>query len=648
MVKMITSKHNQIIGLFSALAGCLLIYSALADYYPIKIFAVFFFGCILISFFAPFFPLHAIGLIIISGLAFGNQPGAPFTEYYILYHLLWLVATGPMILGLLRKEIYLFHKHTVYVCFVYFVLIVCATAGSLILWGAILGHYHISLFTLLSAPDYSPVYPFTQVFTTGIFILNAFIAVILEGFSRKAKNKQIFRLKSSVYLAVFFLVLAVTGIIEINSESFRSLLDRIHIRITGFIDTSAPHLIIPFTKEYLPALSPNSLYWNRSWFAVALISTLPFVYIVLSLLLKGKSKLLKFTAHLIIIILLFYLFLAIGARGAFAGFMIFSVTYLLLQSTGIQRFLQNHLLRSAGIILIITLYIIAPLISYSIDPDSRGQHILNSFKIFSEFPLFGAGFESYGFFNRNYLLNLDMATREMTAHNQILQVLTGTGLAGTIVFLLIVGFTLNQLLSVIASGTLTTLEKKNYIALFAGLLSILVYQGVQEWWYIRPVAFHWWLMVAVSARMYSNKNIPSRKRNNAHKMLKKSAAILLLVFILIVPGYTFLYTLEPEIPVNTGIENLGNKTYLVYGNHAVFYQRREPEDSHDSGSYILKISEVKNPYAKPESIKITDIDTFRYQNSMFNKIKIKCKLKYHQAIANTDPKIRCGKLILPD
>lgn len=429
------------------------------------------------------FPLFAVIAIRKPGLAvfllfasmpfFGNHPGGRFMEIFPILCIIWLFISA------------VYHSETIDRRF----LFAYVGYASLLILPIILNpdlfraahFYKNGLFHLLNSHEHSPLYSLQQIIWLAAVPPIAFTAL-------KHKHEMIRG------IAAGFAITVIVGTLDIFIPSFAALLDRIHIAIDGYVNRSRPHGVVVLPQPMMWfSRSPNSLFWNRSWHSVFLVAALPFLHLFLYEALKSKNRRLRHAVLGSVSLFLTLYFLAIGARGGLVA----GISYLCIAGTGFFLLTSSRRLTLLPLLPVISigaallLQTILPLLFLLTEVgklEPRLPQFAAAVRIFIMFPFFGGGTESYGYYNNVFLRAASVAARHGTAHNQLLQILSGNGIAGFLFYTGLLGaFAFNIRRRLIDRHS----DPVPSILILAGMTSSLVYGSVQEWNYIRPVIILW-------------------------------------------------------------------------------------------------------------------------------------------------------------
>ncbi len=441
-------------------------------YYPPKL--AFLLASVLLAFTCAVIWNPSASIFSLMAIApfFGNHPGGRFMEIYILLCSAWLIGMA------LRRKLQLPARFPLYYSLYLVLLILPLLLHPAILQAALF--YKDGLFYLLNANEHSPLYPLQQTVWLAMIPLLAVTA-------RPYRGHIVFGVSAGLILTL------AVGLLEILWPAIPALLDRVHIFVDGYVDRTMPHSILPVSGR--DSYAPNSLFWNRSWHAVYIIASLPFISLFAYDRMKAWPSRKQWASVGFLSLLLTLYLLAVGARGAFVAYLAFLAIAgagLLLIRFGLHRLvLAFPLLVITGALL---LQLIVPLLIVFTEQgktEYRYPQFAAAFNIFNMFPFFGGGTESYGYYNTVHLRAAAQAAKHGSSHNQLLQIAVGNGLAGVVFYA--------GLLLAFAAGIRKRMmaalgQREEMIPLLlitAGMAGCLVYGSVQEWNYLRPVMVMW-------------------------------------------------------------------------------------------------------------------------------------------------------------
>ncbi|WP_244939944.1 O-antigen ligase family protein [Leptospira adleri] len=488
-------------------------------------------------------PLVATAILAGSSVFFGNHPGGRFLELQDSLWIFWSVR-GIVELKLSGSAVFSleFWKRPIGI-----LLSAFFAAGILSLLAnpellADLRFYQKGWFWFLHSTELEPWYP--------IKLLGIGILFWIGWNTRREwlrENERPDRLLDfwAIGIGVGLIIMVLVGWMEYFFPYVKSKLDAYHLWLDGYKLVALPHSYFVWMKALQTNFAIQSLFWNRSWFSVSLVSSLPFVFYLLFRFtgesgleepqdsafknLPSKNRIRIFSLFGIFIVLSLT-FVWIGARGGMFSFAILwivaGVYFLFFQSIK-KESVQKTAVRF-GILALILCGIIFPiLIVYTnfgaADPE-RLSHFRAGWKLFLNKPLFGGGFESYGWYNECCLSQTGKESLYHTTHNQWIQVLSGLGILGGILFSLLWAFLLD---GVAFPGGKK--EKPIYVRAFyfGSVLSVFVYSFFQEWFYLRAVFLQWIVLFG-----YFGKDASDKEKYYLYRIFQKKN-LLKTVFILI-------------------------------------------------------------------------------------------------------------------
>ncbi|KON76858.1 O-antigen ligase family protein [Leptospira kirschneri] len=487
--------------------GILLILPLLA-FYPWKYRIVFVFLFVCFTILDLLFPLVATFFLTASGVFFGNHPGGRFLELQDCLWIYWCVR------GIIENKLYgnriledPFWKSTIGVLLLSFfgigILSLIANPELFLDFK----YYQKGWFWFLHSTELEPYYPIKLLFL-GILFLFGLIA--RKNWLGKSSETNSFYLVFASGVGFGMIVSIGFGWIEYFSPILKWKLNYYHRWLDGYKFLALPHPLIPGLKRYLPRFGIQSLFWNRSWFAVYLVSGLPFLfYWILNVSKNSKIRIFKnnklveegssekiplyvWVLFFTVLLVLGAVFFLIGARGgmfSFLTFCIFTVFiffFLLIKNKNISRvltpvFISHFVL--AGILF--PIWVVWTLVG-PMDPE-RFSHFSSGMKLGIEKLLLGGGFESYGWYNECCLSSDIRASTYHTTHNQYLQIFSGLGMMGVVLYSLLWCFLFYELLKSERRGRSTLVVS----VLFSSVAAVFVYSFFQEWFYLRSVYFQW-------------------------------------------------------------------------------------------------------------------------------------------------------------
>lgn len=506
-------KLFQFKSLIWILFGILLILPLLAFYpWKYRIFFVFLFVCFTIL--DLLFPLAATFFLAASGMFFGNHPGGRFLELQDCLWIYWCVR------GIVENKLYgnrilkdPFWKSPIGVLLLSFfgtgILSLIANPDLFLDFK----YYQKGWFWFLHSTELEPYYPIKLLFL-GILFLFGLIA--RKNWLRKSSETNSFYLVFASGVGFGMIVSIGFGWIEYFSPILKWKLNYYHRWLDGYKFLALPHSLIPGLKRYLPRFGIQSLFWNRSWFAVYLVSGLPFLFYwifngsknsIIRIFQNsqidnnlsqdrkpGISRWVVWVLFPVIITVLGTVFFLIGARGGmfsfltFCIFTIFIFFLLLIKNKSISRVLTPVFISYFVLVgILFPIWVVWTLVG-PMDPE-RFSHFSSGMKLGIEKLLLGGGFESYGWYNECCLSSNIRASTYHTTHNQYLQIFSGLGIVGVVLYSLLWCFLFYELLKPERRGRDRSILVVS--VLFSSVAAVFVYSFFQEWFYLRSVYFQW-------------------------------------------------------------------------------------------------------------------------------------------------------------
>ncbi|EMG23924.1 putative membrane protein [Leptospira interrogans serovar Copenhageni str. LT2050] len=320
--------------------GILLILPLLA-FYPWKYRVVFVFLFVCFTILDLLFPLVATFFLAASGVFFGNHPGGRFLELQDCLWIYWCVR------GIVENKLYgnriledPFWKSRIGVLLLSFfgtgILSLIVNPELYVDFK----YYQKGWFWFLHSTELEPYYPIKLLFL-GILFLFGLIA--RKNWLETNSETNSFYLIFASGVGFGMIVSIGFGWIEYFSPILKWKLNYYHRWLDGYKFLALPHSLIPGLKRYLPRFGIQSLFWNRSWFAVYLVSGLPFLFYWIFNISKNykinifkNNKLLKESSSektspyiwvLFFMVLLVFgaVFFLIGARGGIFSFLTFCI-----------------------------------------------------------------------------------------------------------------------------------------------------------------------------------------------------------------------------------------------------------------------------------------------------------------------------------
>lgn len=440
---------------------------------------------------AFFFPVSSFLLVLLVGPVFGNQPAGRFMELYDFLILFWI--SGAIISPQYRKN---FTESNVRISSFKTLLLpglfVISGLVSILLNWEIYSSDCCQLFPyhLFKAPEYTLLYPFRILIMTILIILSVHTFIVCAEFKKwtrfvkpvnylePGKGKS-FQALGRILTATF--LLSVTfGFLLYNTD-----IRQIHESFLSYLGIAVNYSLardFPASISGMIDYSMQGPFMNRTWLGMYLISTLPFI------LDRIEGKMLPFRWLLMFLLFtggFFFIFPVIGARGAYLSFLMAFIVYVLLTLSkrrlhSLNKIFPIFSFLALAFVLMIALF---PFIALWLDSyDSRQEYFRLALRIFAAAPFFGHGSESYGLLNNLSPYGL-LTSPYYTSHNLLLQILTGQGLVGALIFLAIVYSITRRLLG------------SNRYGFLAGWIALIFYSLFQEWFYLRPLHLLWWLPV---------------------------------------------------------------------------------------------------------------------------------------------------------
>ncbi|MCG6168481.1 O-antigen ligase family protein [Leptospira sanjuanensis] len=478
----------------------ILILLPLLSFYPWKFRIGFAALLILFSILDSFVPRIATFVLAASGVFFGNHPGGRFLE---LQDCLWIVWSLRGIAEnrlhgnrILQNE---FWKRPLGIL----LLLFFGTAFSSLLANpdllSDLRFYRKGWFWFLHSTELEPIYPWKLLLLGILFVFGLLSRnQLAAGSSDRTKPDSVF-LDYAAGISFGILIAVFAGWTEYFFPFAKSTLDGYHRWLDGYKLAALPHSLIPSLERYLPLSAIQSLYWNRSWFAIHLIASLPFLFYWLFSEATDRFRKLRVPFLILLVFVLAVTFFWIGARGgvlsflAFLGMSAFVFAFFRLGNkekiVSVFSAFLSFLFVIAGIVF--PFVVIAT--NAGTGDVERLSHFLAGTKLFFEKPLFGGGFESFGWYNECCLNQEGRQSPYHTAHNQFLQIFSGIGVFGAAVYAALWGFLFYEFLAGKRKGR--SLAETSLV--FGSVFAVFVYSFFQEWFYLRAVYFQWIALFAV-------------------------------------------------------------------------------------------------------------------------------------------------------
>lgn len=465
----------------------------------------------------------SLPVLVALGAFFGNHPGGRGLEFYDLALIFSLLHRIPDLITRLRSEE---RTEQSYLLLLLGLSTAISYCGAFYLLEAFEG-YKLSPFHFLSAREWLPHY------SLKVAAANLVCAALCMDWLQSIKSRAFSDTNAAVLLLIALLVPTTVGILEILSPQITLYLDNYHVWLDGYVDRTPPHQVfansIPFPNEY----APNSLFWNRSWFALYLISCLPIAGIAIQCCGSRfpKSRRALGSLGLLLLTTLAFQFFCIGARAGFLAYSVFLVLlFLLLAKRKPGRFLPWTV-----VCLTAAFLLLLPFLSYTTIGDSllgeRAELYQSGIALFLQFPIAGSGVESFGFWNDLLLRGMSYQRTFASTHNFLIQVGAGMGILGIALVSYFLyrtfRFSIDRMAGSAATGKIAP-------ALFiAGAIAFLIYGGFQEIWYLRGVQLNWWLMITAPGIIWKESRSPEIIQSIAKSMLRRRIAGVSLVFVML-------------------------------------------------------------------------------------------------------------------
>lgn len=350
----------------------------------------------------------------------------------------------------------------------WWLLFVAAGAASIAaseLWISLSG-YGLNPFYFLSAQEQHPHYPFRVLWW-----------MCISGLLIHQMGPGKFARSFAAGLVVSIAAATGLAILEAVIPQLRPALDSVHIGIDGYVEPSPRRGVWRLLGLELTPLSSNSFFWNRTWFAAFLSVSWGAAGWRL-----GRHR----TRWLVIPALL----LGAAASGSRAGILAAAFGTLSLFWLHVMRHRSSvkHIpfVFSLLFLLISPLFIFRPALLAE-----RAPQFQAAINLFLQYPVLGAGIESFAGAAAGSSPLFSQLSLYGTSHNQLLQVLSGMGAAGGLVY---VG-------AFIAAYRYTASPW-----LRAGLITISIHAAFQEFWYVPSVHLGFWTILAACLRGHGKPN----------------------------------------------------------------------------------------------------------------------------------------------
>ncbi|MCB1306412.1 MAG: hypothetical protein KDK37_19115 [Leptospiraceae bacterium] len=303
-------------------------------YYPETHYALFTTAVLIFFLFTLKQPMAAFGLLLLVASFYGNHPGGRFLE---TFDILLILSVAGFTIRKRTPDLYSspdgssanashLLNHLMLVILLVMALGFCS---AYYLFESLEG-YKLEPFYWMAASEWLPHYSIR----VAIVSLLAFVAA--REFAARIREVPV-----NISATVMFLIPAIPlliGIMESLIPGLGKLLDRLHIYLDGYVHRSPSHLSAIKIAPALDGLSPNSLFWNRSWFSVYLIACLPLVGLGVHLLGPQRRRRTIWRAAIVTLLAAYsYCVIAIGARAGLATFGCFAMVLLLLRIPMMRR-----------------------------------------------------------------------------------------------------------------------------------------------------------------------------------------------------------------------------------------------------------------------------------------------------------------------
>ncbi|EQA37480.1 O-antigen ligase [Leptospira inadai serovar Lyme str. 10] len=356
-------------------------------------------------------------------------------------------------------------------------------------------HYRTNPFFFFRSGELEPMYPVKMILVT----ISIYLLFVLAGALNREKGG--FRIPTVLFggLLTGFSATFILGYLEFIFPKVSGWLDFYHIWLGGYVDRNVPHSVLPF--RFSDDRSIQSLFWNRSWYAMYLIACLPFAALSLTAFIKkGRSAVFGYNISFLLISCLVFGFgftlVLVGARGAILAFGVsifcfLSISVLSLKKDG--KFGRTLALRTTLVLLCLALlfpFLFAKGLGFLSGGEERKELFSAGILLSSYSPIFGGGMESYAWGNEHFLKGIDKGSRLHSSHNQFLQVLSGEGVFGLFFFCALWG-------TAIVRGIRFSIGNKGIVhrIILSSLLGIFAYSCVQEWFFLRAIQIPFWILI---------------------------------------------------------------------------------------------------------------------------------------------------------
>ena len=460
---------------------------------------------------------------------FGNHPGGKFLEIFDMLLLLWICVSLFRIKNITRFTFVNGFEWLFLLSGLFSILF----NPTLILEIINIFKKNPTLFNIFSANEANPIYVLKMLLTTLFSIVSVLIIynIYIE------KGIEIIN-KFSIAITISLLLSAIVGIFETHIPVIQSSLHTYRYFIDGYSEPSLP-AIIPIVSLFQKTYAMQSFFWNRGWFAVFIIASIPFVNITLNNYLynsanSSKQKVLLWFVYFIFI---FYILLLVGARGAYLSFLFLFLSFLFFNIMK-DKIIYNLRYVIPGMI-IVALALIPLLVAYTnVEPSGGGRfdHFNAGIETFIRNIFFGCGIEGYGVYNLKYLIPAGIGSKWSGTHNQLLQIAAGQGLFGVSIYLSLIYYIL---FSLIKSASV---NKQYVVSLLSGFIGILVYSSFQEWYYLRSSQLFWWLLIMTT--MVNDKSNIKTEIFAEYKKNKQSFRLFYPIAFLVILSVTVFFCIE--------------------------------------------------------------------------------------------------------
>lgn len=338
-----------------------------------------------------------------------------------------------------------------------------------------LSGYKLDAFYFLSSAEHQPHYPFRMLWW-----------ICLTGALIHLSGPRNFARSFGLGLIAAFSAASGLAIVEAVTPGLRPALDSIHVSIDGYVEYSPQRGI---WQTLGGKAASNSFFWNRTWFAAFLSAAWG---------IAGWRLEKRRTRWLLIPLLL----LAVTASGSRAGILACTAGTLALGWMHVMR--HRSWLGHIPFALAFIFQIISP--TFVLRPEllaERAVQFQTAIDIFGQFPVFGAGIESYASAAAAGRPIFSQTGLYGSAHNQVLQILSGMGVVGGIIY---------------AGAIIAAYRHASSPWLRAGLITICIHSAFQEFWYVPAVHLCWWTLLAACLRHEAKPNL---------KLIGLPAAVLL-------------------------------------------------------------------------------------------------------------------------